>query len=106
MDPDLFFATDHHLITDLLTNHMIDFGLTSKALIMEEVENANTPYTNSDREKPIYIHFRVIGNQGDVRSSLSQLKSMMSKGTMHKQLINNDEKWFDVSRWIVNADIL
>ena len=97
MDPDQFFADDHQLMTDLLTNHMIDFGLSAKSIIMEEVENANTPYTNSDRDKPINVHFRVMGNQREVRSSLSQLKSMMSKGTMHKQLINKDEKWYDVS---------
>lgn len=96
MDPDLFTAVDHQYITDLLTNHMIDFGLPSKALLMEEVENAQTPYTHSDRDKPIYIHFRVTGEQSEVRSSLSQLKSMMSKGSLHRQLIMNDEKWYDV----------
>ena len=85
-------------MSDLLLTSMIDMGLPAKSLTMEEVVNVNTPVTNATRGEPIYVKFMVKGEQSLVRTSLSTMKSMMSKGVLHRKMIMYDEHWYDVGQ--------
>ena len=96
MDPALFDTTEHKIMTDILLDNVMESGLTAKALTMEEVVNANTPSSLSDKNKPIQVNFLVLGDQSQIRNSLSLMKSMMSKGALHRRMIIHDERWYDV----------
>ena len=96
MDPSLFDTDEHKYMTDLLLDNVMEAGLTAKALTMEEVVNVDTPSFTADRSKPIQVNFCVLGKQGQIRNSLSLMKSMMSKGALHRRMIVHDERWYDV----------
>ena len=96
MDPSLFDTVEHKYMTNLLLDNVMESGLTAKALTMEEVINVNTPSSSADRSKPIQVNFCVLGEQGQIRNSLSLMKSMMSRGALHRRMIIHDERWYDV----------
>lgn len=96
MDPEKFTGPEHEYMTTLLMDSVMQTGLPSKALTMENVVNANTPETKVSGKDPIEVHFLVLGERGKIQNSLTVMKSMMSKGALQRQMIIHNEDWFDV----------